>query len=460
MKTRRNSCWHRTGYLIVLSYFVFQSSLLAQTEAVRTPVIGRMCPDFNLAVINHNSIANRSLKDFKGQFLILDFWTMHCGTCVRNFPHNDQLQKEFSGKLKILLVGFNGEHENIAIQKMYAKYEKKYALNLSIAFDSVLFEHFKIFSVPHLIWIDSFGVVRAITYNSDLNSENIQAFISGINLNLPQKLNDEEITNNPNAFDFTKTFLVDGNGGNDTNFVMRSVLTKYARGVFSIGFVNRQPLGFIKPNQILLLNKDLGSLYLAAYGDTLASYMPGDPDYGKYWVESPILEMRDSSAFQPSFSSGENLYCYNLSVSLEEANKGNMQKIMQQDLEFNFGYIIKVENRVMPYWRLVASQKAKLMLKSKGGEPHRIGSFSGFKMINLPIYDLIITLWGQFQNEPPILDETGIAGTIDITLDSILTDFSDIKKALQDNGLNLVKGEKEMKVIIIKDKDFHSVLKN
>jgi len=49
------------------------------------------------------------------------------------------------------------------------------------------------------------------------------------------------------------------------------------------------------------------------------------------------------------------------------------------------------------------------------------------------------------------LDETGISGNIDITLDCIMNDLDDLKRGLQVNGLDLVKGEKEMQVVVIQD---------
>jgi hypothetical protein len=64
---------------------------------------------------------------------------------------------------------------------------------------------------------------------------------------------------------------------------------------------------------------------------------------------------------------------------------------------------------------------------------------------------LIPLIWGFHQEQPPFLDETGISGNIDLTLDCILSNWKELKHELNRNGLDLVPGKAMMKVIIIRD---------
>ena len=127
-------------------------------------------------------------------------------------------------------------------------------------------------------------------------------------------------------------------------------------------------------------------------------------------------------------------------------------EVLQRELHNWFNYEIKLEIRKMPYWKLIASEKAKINLPTKvhksfyQGIPH-----VGFKAKNYPLKNLIVQLWANNQGEPPFIDETGIKGNIDISLDCVLTNLDDVKKALGKYGLNLIKGEKDMKVIVIRD---------
>ena len=52
----------------------------------------------------------------------------------------------------------------------------------------------------------------------------------------------------------------------------------------------------------------------------------------------------------------------------------------------------------------------------------------------------------------PFFDETHFTNNIDITLDGDLTKFEEVRRVLQMNGLDIVKGTREMKALVIKDR--------
>ncbi len=123
---------------------------------------------------------------------------------------------------------------------------------------------------------------------------------------------------------------------------------------------------------------------------------------------------------------------------------------MQRDLQNYFSMTATVEVKEMPCWRIIAGQKANL-LKTQGGPPIFTGNFSGFVLQNQPVHSLLLEIWGFFQREPVFIDETGIDYNIDLRIDAVMTDINDVKKALQKKGLDLVPGEKVMKVIVVRD---------
>jgi hypothetical protein len=417
------------------------------------PEIGKRCPDFILHNLQHYSQSHATLNDFNGKWLILDFWTRYCSTCVASFRETDTLAKIFKGKIEFILVGFP---DNYATQ-LYEKVRNRYNLELPVAYDTALFDKFAIPSVPHLVWIDNHGVVKAITTNEELSVQNLNTFLKGQALNLPVKMNSIEKAKKLEAFDFRKPFLTNGNGGEDTNFQFRSILSNWTPDFSVISYESdyfrSSPF---RPNELLALGCPLFCLYEMAYGDTiphrpLVFNPPRVNNYGKYWVR-PLLEMKDTSAFDFDYSTGKNLYCYNLTVPYERANSTYMQSVMQRDLKNYFGFAVKVQDRVMPCLFLVATDEARRKLGTKGGVPAIAGDGITYQvLVNQPISVLISVIWGQNQDEPPIIDQTGIKDNIDITIDAFMGDMSELKRALQKQGLDLIRREKEMKVIIISD---------
>jgi hypothetical protein len=55
-------------------------------EAKCYPEVGKPCPDFTLHNIEYYSKKEASVKDFRGKWLILDFWNKGCGACIASFP--------------------------------------------------------------------------------------------------------------------------------------------------------------------------------------------------------------------------------------------------------------------------------------------------------------------------------------------------------------------------------------
>jgi thiol-disulfide isomerase/thioredoxin len=45
-----------------------------------------------------------SVKDFKGKFIIIDFWESWCGPCLQVFPSLDQLREEYNDEFEVFAV--------------------------------------------------------------------------------------------------------------------------------------------------------------------------------------------------------------------------------------------------------------------------------------------------------------------------------------------------------------------
>ncbi|MEJ0082013.1 MAG: DUF3738 domain-containing protein [Puia sp.] len=176
--------------------------------------------------------------------------------------------------------------------------------------------------------------------------------------------------------------------------------------------------------------------------------------YGKFW-QDPKLEIKDSSIFDFDGFFGKNMFCYSLIVPTEKATDEFLGRIMKQDLRNYFGFEVVLKKKKMPYWRVVASNSAKIKMRTKGAAPnieHNVEhSDTRILIVNQSLNVLIQRIAGLNFYEPPFLDETGINGNIDIQMDGDLENFSVLKKELHKNGIDLKKGEKLMTVMTIKD---------
>jgi len=178
----------KTFLFITLSFFLALDSS-AQITQKQILSIGDTVPESlwitNHTIYNDGKIINHNLKAYRGKLLILDFWSTWCGPCIRSLPELDSIGKMFGGKVQVVLVTKNTNQLLSSFLK-----SNDYAKGVKLPFiinDSILNSHFPHRSISHQIFIDSKGIVRAITGINGATIKNIQAIVNGNPINFPLK---------------------------------------------------------------------------------------------------------------------------------------------------------------------------------------------------------------------------------------------------------------------------------
>jgi thiol-disulfide isomerase/thioredoxin len=411
---------------------------------VKFPEVDIRCPLFNLKNISYYTKDHASLDDFAGKWLVIDFWSKSCGSCIESFPRINTGMDKLKDQVNYMLVGYDdGTHQ---IQQLYARLRNKLKLQMPCAFDSKLFAKFDIWAVPYIIIIDPSGIVRGIT--SDLRTGVIAEFIQGKTPKLVRAFRAHE--KSLISYDPEVPFLVNGNGGNDANFIFRSLLSKWNDSI------PRFDRSSIQSNQAKfeILGINLFGLYECAFigrANIGEHWAPDDSLYGVFYPR-PLLEVRDSALFNFDAGIGKNLFCYSLTIPSENSDKRFMMRAMQSDLQTYFPYTAAIKTRELPCWKLVVIDEPKVRQSGKHPADFEQDLPGDGFVRNYKIKDLIRQLYylsGQL--EPPFIDETGITGKIDITFLNQPNNINDIRQALNSSGLDLVLDKKAMKVIIIQD---------
>jgi len=183
--------------------------------------------------------------------------------------------------------------------------------------------------------------------------------------------------------------------------------------------------------------------------------LPTDSNYAKIY-HYPIVEVTDASPFEYSYTEdiGKGLYNYYLKLPPPQT-KESVMRCMQEDLKRAFGFEATVERRKVSVWKMVANPDAASRLKTSGGEPVQPWAYgsiaAGFSARNISMSDCFVALIYHLADseEYPFIDGTGISGNVDFTVEADMTDFGSVKRELQKQGLDFVKSEKEMTVLVI-----------
>lgn len=113
----------------------------------------RQAPDFILQDLNGKA---RSLKDFRGKVVLLNFTTTWCPHCKKDIPNLKRLHASMKGKdFELISIFVNESPKRVAI------FSEKYALPYTVLVDSeaMVARHYGVRGVPMKVVVDRNGGV-------------------------------------------------------------------------------------------------------------------------------------------------------------------------------------------------------------------------------------------------------------------------------------------------------------
>lgn len=436
----------------LLLFFFVAAMHLAMEAQPDPPRVNGYCPDFYLTDVHYYKDDVISLGHLKGKPFILDFFSAGCTSCFSALPKVNELNRIYGDQVQFVMIGKDNRRQGPLIRRAYERFREKYGLNLPVAYDSAIISDFQIPGFPHVIWVDRDGRIQAISTTNDLNAKNLEAFIAGKTINF-QDYSRDGLTKQLETFDENAPFLVNGNGGDEGNFIQRSLIGRWEKGMPSFGLSTVSDYES-RNVPLQILGWPLENLYRMAFFGRLSNWGTRDTTfYGKYHY-SPILEIKDSSLFLFDWKTTANRFCYSQVIPKEKMYVAAMMEIMQRDLKNFFGYDVRVEERMMPVLKLRATSHARKKLRTKGGEQEIVEYIGGGHYNNAPIKSLINHISysaNLVSRNMPLVDETAIGENIDLSFEAPMTDFTEIKRVLHAYGLEFVPGTAMMKVIVISD---------
>jgi thiol-disulfide isomerase/thioredoxin len=404
---------------------------------------GDPVPDINISdianlTLNGKSMTTARISDFKGQLLIIDFWATWCAPCRAMIPRMDSLQKQFKGRIQFLPVSY--ENKKI-VEPLLAQIRKQHDFDLpEVTGDTALNHLFPHRSLPHYVWIDSKGKLRAITEYNEVTALNIRRMLIATGTTLASK-QDIRV-----PYDNQRPLLIGGNGGQGTGLIYHSLLTHYQEGIggglnISVPDSNGQ--------RFTIRNASLIWLARLAYAD-----------HARWFPNSRIVvDTKDSlnmntkltgQAYAAWLKSGKG-WCYELQVP--PALVPQAFSIIRTDLARFFpAYRIGIEKREVPSLVLVRTSTTD-HLKSAGGASSVMVSPYACHIHNGSLSALMMRLERQYmQNSKlPIADGTGYTGAVDIDFEAPLSDLQALNKALAPYDLAFVEKLYPAELLVIGD---------
>jgi thiol-disulfide isomerase/thioredoxin len=450
---------------------LFPDIAFPQIDTLYYPKIGENIIDYSFKEYDNYDKPVMTLKDFRGKWLVLDFWARECGSCIESFPKMNLLNENFSKDAHVLMAGlFRGasledcERNAIKLKKIFLKHQKKYNLNFPVAFDGFAADVFGIHGVPFILIIDPKGKIVAKT--NQIDSTSLRRIINGempdlypaYSIREPKPYRD---------YNFNMPLMADGhvsNGGFDTAFLSRCLLTRWNKGMpvgIAVGWDESNPLERNGKMYAEAIGFDLPSLIRLAYASR-----PKWDSHDMLKLEfNPqlVIECKDRVVFAESikYLSPENTYAYSISVPKGFHSGSYFKNCLLKDIETMFNFRSCIEIREIDALNVITIDRFKVnKLKSRGGESGRFDRSQSTRFKNLGLSDMISNygLLDCFRASNdgdvsiPILDSTKLGMNLDLTIKGDISNSELVKEFLNQNGLDIVKARIPMKHIVIFDR--------
>ena len=358
-------------------------------------------------------VKNVSTSNFKNKIILLDFWATWCSPCIYAFPKYEALQKKYRDKLQIITV----THEQV---KRIQSFIQNRPVQLMMAMDTAeaLRKYFAYRTIPHVILIDTNGVIKAITGSDEIQDQVIDDIWKGKEISLRLKQDDIK-------FDYESDYFnADSNTRESFNL---------QPGIPNVGTFSKIGKGIFKDRRLSLHNFTIDGLYRMA---NKTSYFR-------------VAYEMDKAAFD--YSKPENKYC--LDVIVPKGEEQLLYKTMVQKLPQFFEVRTKTEKRKVPVYIVKKSSTHPALKRSKEVNDTYAGRSNFFTGNGVKIAAL-----AQFLEEfglmgTPVIDETGMEGRYDIHIEWEPEKKEGLKDAFLKAGFVLEKAEREIDILVFYKQD-------
>jgi thiol-disulfide isomerase/thioredoxin len=159
-----------TGIIVILC---LQHNVYAQKKEISSFYIGDRIPDLSLENIINYKDSVATLSSFGDKIIILDFWNIHCTSCIRMFPLEDALQAMFPNDVQFILITSDNKEQVTRFLTKYNGMQKRPLSLPVITGDRVLSRLFRFTYIPHYVWLAPNGLVLAASSDCFVSKENI-----------------------------------------------------------------------------------------------------------------------------------------------------------------------------------------------------------------------------------------------------------------------------------------------
>lgn len=405
---------------------LFLSLLIHTVLFSQAPLrVNSVVPDLKFKQLLHGD-REIKLSDFKGKYILLDFFSKNCTSCIQNMPSLAAFQEKYKDQLQVIALSHDENPEKVVnlFNRIKALKDLKLLVVQATPEATKLFPHA---GVPFTVLLDNERKVRSIPGWEYLTEKQFEAIIKDKNLKAPEAaLLTSEISR--------KSFWEQG-WLTDSTLLYSTVLTKHVRGVSINSKINL-------PGDRLQLTQTspLAGLYAMAYYQSIKIF-------DNEWKFRVVLEQ----------SQGPELlntrYCYQAIVPdyTKTNGMGYVYEYLKQDLFKYFQYNVRVEKRKFKYYSISTNDTTSQYSLPIGGEneSYTLASADNIEFSNEGLRGISIAVGQYYLTDNLVSCESKSRKRYNFSLPRKVKDLEELKRLLLKQGIFLTEKEEERDFLIL-----------
>ncbi|MDN3588054.1 redoxin domain-containing protein [Pedobacter aquatilis] len=431
----------RSKIFLIAAIACLNLATVAQEKYIPRLKVGDSVPELYFPVIVNSELKTAKLSDFRGKLVILDYWNKWCSSCISGFQKYSRLMNKHGAEMIVLPVSFLHTKAEV---NTFLESRKQLKDTISLPFavfenkDNSLFKMLPTTGYPFSIWISKTGRILHLSSYSATEEASILNGLKGYPSGYLGSVQDMN-------FSKTRPLLVDGNGGPDSAFIYRSMITPYndkipassganlkSGNISRIWMYNAPVLELLKFAEKEGNTDDPFNLNIVLEGDVAARLTFARPKVEKQgWLR-------------------KNGYCYEL-IQPGRLSRADAFAKMRTDLSDFFKIRFQSENRLMPV--MVLRQTDSLhRFKAVSAKTGIIRLPGNVLEINRRKMDDVIA-YLQVAGAPALGNGTGYESEVDIKINlPVPFDISLLNEQLEVYGLKFFPEMRTRRVIVISEK--------
>jgi thiol-disulfide isomerase/thioredoxin len=466
---------HTKLFLLVVVFFSMASQ--AQNDPTASELkVGERMPDISLAEagnVIYNKTGKTRFSDFKDKLIILDFWDLHCGSCIAGFPKMEKLQQQFKDSIQIILVNSQQNQKEIAEALRNVKTDP-FPYDLLQIVDAKLLGHlFPYEFSSNQVWIDGEGIVRLNGHSMNNHAEKIRQLLAGKPITYVKQGKRSGINKS-----IASLFSLYDKKTGFVPFLENSIFA-FNDEIGGAGGLKKDIIDSIRGTQAYrYFNMSLLALYNATLFEDFVKGWRNEIcyPYGLSYINKYILKTEDTLRYTDYFSQRRDIdwqksqYCYEQIVPADISDSQRRQ-YMLQDLNRYFGNLYGTEVQIR-----VQYPDCYVLVHTSLFQPDQIKSndlSTGPNVVhfqkkgkNLTRYQNM-TLRAIMQSYAPalfkykvmpFLDESSCNTKVDVTMPAPenIKNIQELRAALSTYGLDIIVAPRKLDMVLLTDKSTRS----